>query len=1002
MLTPSIFQRLLSLGWLVVLMLPAAILPGQSEVLQKKFDIYRALKDQGKYAEALPIAENALVLFEQEYGKAHQYYGICLQDIALIYRYMGQSDKALDYINLSLENIAGSLGKEHYEYGIRLNDKAGIYKDMGKYEKALPLYYAALDNAEKSIGRSHLIYGVYQNDLAALYYNMGLYEKALPLYQESLDKTLQNHGKEHVEYGTRLNNLAVLYEAMGAHEKSLPLYQEALENTGKTLGKDHATYGMKLNNLAGYYQRMGQYDKALTAYLASLENTEKALGRDHPYYGIRLNNLGGLYELTGQYEKALPLYLEAIKNTKNSLGKKHPYYASRLNNLAIYYETHGEYAKALELYLEGKAITEQHLGKEHPEYGVSLSNLAGFFKNTGKYNDALPLYMEALQIAEKKLGKQHPVYADRLYSLASLYYAMKQPAQVMALCQEFWELKKKQISGSFSFLSENEKNALIKTMEIQFQSMQRFYWMYAEYSVSTAGFSYDLELATKGMILAAGIQMQSAIRSSGDSQTMGLYDNWLFLRAAIARQQALPLENQRSDLSALQEQAEEMEARLARQSAELTGRQDIGLVNWKQIQQQLGEQEVAIEFASFGYGKGNYSADSTLYVAIVLRKQDATPRIVQLCTQKQLDSLLTKRNTDDPAFISGLYRGGQLHSPRQEMAHTRKLYELVWKPFDSMLNAGDRIHFAPAGRLHQLAFAAIPYGKNQGLLSDRYRLNQMSTTAMLTTREKHKKPEQIALVGGVDYETFERVGPHGDSATSFSGQSADTMAESEENWAYLEGTLAEVKNLAAQAAAANIRYTVLEGKDASEERIKAMAGAASPDVLHIATHGFFFPNPGKTSDRLETAKSGATVFKSSANALNRSGILLSGANKSWQDAGAAKGREDGIYTAQEASYVPLFNTELVVLSACETGLGDIKGSEGVYGLQRAFKAAGAKYIMMSLWKVPDAETAAFMSEFYQHYLGGLSIPDAFEQAQQFMRNMHRKDPHKWAAFVLTH
>lgn len=1000
MLTPTIFQRLLSLGWLAALMLPAAILPGQSEELQKKFDTYRALQEERKYPEALALAESALQQFEQEFGKTHQYYGICLHDIALIHRYMRQSDKALLYINLSLENIGGSMGKEHYEYGIRLQDKAGIYKDMGKYEKALPLYYAALDNAEKSIGRSHLIYGVYQNDLATLYYDMGMYNKALPMYLESLDNTIKNRGKEHFEYGTRLNNLATLYEAMGLHEKSLPLYQEALENTENTLGKDNPTYGMNLNNLAGYYERMGQYDKSLAAYLASIENTEKSLGRDHPYYGVRLNNLAGLYERMGQIDKALPLYLDALQNTEKSLGKNHPYYASRLNNLAIYYETHGEHAKALELYLEGKANTEQNLGKEHPEYGVSLSNLAGFYKNTGKYDDALSLYMEALQIAEKKLGKQHIRYADLLYNLAGLYYSMNQPDRVMALCQEYWEIKKKQISGSFSFLSENEKNALIKTLETKFQSMQRFCWKFAADAVSTAGFSYDLELATKSMILASGIQMQSAIRSSGDTQTMGLYNNWLFLRAAIARQQALPLENQRSDLSALQEQAEEMEARLARQSTELTGRKDIGLVNWKQIQQQLGEHDVAIEFASFGYGKGNYSADSTLYVAIVLRKQDANPRIVELCTEKQLDSLLTKNNNHDPAFISGLYRGGKTHASRQEMAHTRKLYELVWKPFDSMLNAGDRIHFAPAGRLHQIAFAAIPYGKNQNLLSHRYRLNQLSTTAMLTAPEAHKTSEQIALIGGVDYETFER-GPHSDSATSFSGQSANTMAESEENWAYLDGTLAEVKNLAAQAAAANIRYTVLEGKNASEEQLKAMAGKASPDVLHIATHGFFFPNPEQTAAAQHTSHGASSIFKTSTNALNRSGLLLSGANKSWQDGSVSQGREDGIYTAYEASYVPLFNTELVVLSACETGLGDIKGSEGVYGLQRAFKAAGAKYIMMSLWKVPDAETAAFMSEFYKHYLGGMSIPEAFEQAQQFMRNQHRKDPYKWAAFVLT-
>jgi CHAT domain-containing protein len=999
MFTPPNFHRLLSVGWLVVLLFSAAELTGQSEELLKKFNTYRALKEERKFVEAIPIAESALLQFEQEFGKDHHYCGICLHDIALMYRYSRQSEKALHYITLSLENIALSLGKEHHEYGIRLQDMAGIYKDMGMYEKALPLYFAALDNAEKSIGRSHAFYGVYLNDLATLYYEMAQYDKALPLYLESLDNTLKNRGKEHFEYGTRLNNLAALYEAMGLHEKSLPLYLEAVENTEKTMGKDHPTYGMNLNNLAGYYERMGQYDKAHSTYLASLENTEKSFGREHPYYGVRLNNLAGLYERLGQYEKALPLYLEAMANTEKSLGKAHPYYGSRLNNLGINYESQGDYAKAQELYQEALVNTKTNLGKDHPEYGASLNNLAGIYKITGKYAEAHPLYLEALQIAENILGKQHNTYAERLYNLASLYYLMNEPGRVMALCREFWEIKKEQISGSFGYLSEKEKDALIKTMEIQFQSMQRFCWMYAEDSMETAGFSYDLELATKGMILASGINMQSAIRSLGDTQVLVLYDEWLLLRATIARQQALPLDRQRRDLSELQEQAEKIEAQLARQTTELSGRRDIGLVNWKQIQQHLGEHDVAIEFASFGYGKGNYSTDSTLYIALVLRKNDAIPRMVQLCTERQLDSLLIKTDSDDPVFISGLYRGGQTHSSRQEMTHTRRLYELVWKPFDSLLNAGDRIHFAPSGRLNQLAFAAIPYGKKQNMLSDRYRLVQLSTTAMLTVQHANNRPGKLTLIGGVDYETFEGE-PHTGSDTSYTG-TRTAAVYSNESWNYLEGTLTEVKNIAVLAASAQIQYTILEGNNASEERLKAMAGKASPHVLHIATHGYFFPDPEKTAVKQISSNAPAAVFKSSKNALNRSGILLSGSNKSWHNASAAKGREDGIYTALEASYVPLFNTELVVLSACETGLGDIKGSEGVYGLQRAFKAAGARYIMMSLWKVPDAETAAFMAEFYMHYLGGLSIPDAFDHAQRFMRNQYRKDPYKWAAFVLT-
>lgn len=190
------------------------------------------------------------------------------------------------------------------------------------------------------------------------------------------------------------------------------------------------------------------------------------------------------------------------------------------------------------------------------------------------------------------------------------------------------------------------------------------------------------------------------------------------------------------------------------------------------------------------------------------------------------------------------------------------------------------------------------------------------------------------------------------------------------------------------------------GKQATEEAFKKLSGNNSPRVLHIASHGFFFPDP-KKQNLNEFGDESQQVFRSSDNPLNRAGLLLAGANRVWKGDTLPVNVEDGILTAYEVSNVSLNNTELVVLSACETGLGDIKGSEGVFGLQRAFKMAGAAYLLMSLWKVPDTETTELMTKFYSTWFSGKTIPEAFHQTQTYMKSKYPNDPYKWAAFVLV-
>lgn len=221
-------------------------------------------------------------------------------------------------------------------------------------------------------------------------------------------------------------------------------------------------------------------------------------------------------------------------------------------------------------------------------------------------------------------------------------------------------------------------------------------------------------------------------------------------------------------------------------------------------------------------------------------------------------------------------------------------------------------------------------------------------------------------------------------------------------WDYLEWTKKEVNKIKLILDEKKIPAKLYTGENASEEAFKNECIMKSPSLILISTHGFFFPEPEKDYEKMGISfQSGMDKFTHFENPLLRSGLIFAGANRVWLGGKEIKGVEDGILTAQEVSNLDLTNTELVVLSACETGLGDIKSGEGVYGLQRAFKSAGAKAIIMTLWSVPDKETVELMERFYSNLIEkNMSNYEALSEAQKYMRNKYPDEPYKWAAFVL--
>jgi CHAT domain-containing protein len=403
-------------------------------------------------------------------------------------------------------------------------------------------------------------------------------------------------------------------------------------------------------------------------------------------------------------------------------------------------------------------------------------------------------------------------------------------------------------------------------------------------------------------------------------------------------------------------------------------------VTWKDIQNGLKAGETAIEFLRFAYRFNTYltgEPDTVYYAALLVRAQDTAPVFIPLFEEKELLVALKKY-----AYKGNMATRGREGFKTLQLSGS-PIYNLLWKPLEQYLQPGETVYFSPDGLLHRLAFAAIPYGKDK-YLCDNYKLVQLTSTQQIL-QEDHKDYTKtlIALFGGIHYSI------NSDNQT----ERPATLRSGVDSFYYLPHTLKEVNNIREQSGKNKWQYQLYTADEATEQTFKKLNGAGSPEIIHFATHGFTYSTT--------TAAKGLAgeIFKNADNPLVRCGLVMAGGNSGWMGRNEPD-KEDGILTGLEISTVQLPNTRLAVLSACETGLGEIEGSEGVLGLQRAFKLAGVDYIMASLWQVPDKETAQFMEIFYTNLLDGKSsIREAFFVTQQYMRK--RYAPYYWAGFTLV-
>lgn len=962
--------------------------------------LYRAT---GHYDKAETTCQRAMDIDEKISGGETQHYASDLTMMAFIYSETGRASKAEPMYRHALSILEKVLGPEDSHVGTVLNNMGLLYSDMGRYADAEPMLERSLAIWKKSAGEESLDVALSMNNLADIYLATMRYEKAEQYYKRALELRQKLEGDTHPDVAQSLNNLAYLYYEMGRYVEAEPLYKKSLDIFEKLLGPDHPSLATAMNNLAGFYEFTGQFDEAEKLYKRSLEIREKALGNNSPDVAHSLNNLAGLYRSQKKYEEARPLFERVLEIEKNAYGENHPDVALAYNNLGIIYDDLGQKEKAEGLYQKGLSIREMVLGPNHPDVAVSLNNLAALYRATNRAGLAEPLFIRALHIQEKAFGPDHPNLAEFCINMGAFYDGIGKHSQAGAMFVRGVDINGKTRDSVLSAMSEQQKLKFTTTQEPNIHALINHTMQFASASPGDLQSALNAWLQWKGVVQEAQGRYLDAMMLSQDPTVREKWDQLADLRKQLAQLWiAGPgdhAEEYQKQTSELEKQKEELESQMSVLSKAFSLEQQVGRADVTRLNSLLQADDVYLDYVStyrLDFKTGNWDDDGRYYLFVLAPSRQPRIALLDLGSAKIIDDTIH-------AYLKTLgadrARGVQMVEESQPSGQTtdpetleRNLYNLLVRPAEPYLKNKKRLIISPDGATHLIPFEVLK-ASNDLYMLDQYEITYTAAGRDLVRWSFPRSTEGDGLIfADPDYDlgTEEKntlIAAMQIPSESTRGGVSNSLKGA--NFQRLPGTRMEGQNIAEiLRTQMKIPVHLYQDKEALEEVLLA---AHSPRILHLATHGYFLPDE---KNKIE-GKDGATGKTSmTEDPLVRSGIVLAGANTSLR-----KGESEGIVSAEKVLSLNLRNTDLVVLSACETAVGDVHRGEGVFGLKRAFILAGARTLFLSLWQVSDEATQQLMTEFYRRWASGMSKSQALREARLKVSQRY-KDPYYWGAFIL--
>jgi CHAT domain-containing protein len=924
---------------------------------------------QNKFAEAKSSYEGSLKLLSQLFNAPRPESSEALIGLAQCYQRESNFKKADSLYQIAQSNYNLNLLPADKHYLATLTNYALSQQEQGDWVAARDLMTEATKYIKKSKGKEHSYYATTLEDLAMLNLRLGNRQQA-KIQFDSVAMWYTAEKTKTQEYGSFLLSVGRYYQVVGEYPQAESKLRQGVELLRQYAGEESEAYSYGLNSLALLYQTLGNFEEAEPLFKKSLALWEKRGGKINSEYATVLQNLASVYQIQENYNKAEPLLLEALEIDQKIFGKGHPLYSVSIQNLATLYQKKKQFDKATSLMEEARSLTEARLGKSHSSYATVVSNLAALYQDQANYVMAEKLWKESVALRKQILGEDHPDYARSLYGLAGVYFATGKLDDANAYFTEVVDKYQNQIANYFDALSEKEKSAFYNRIKPVFESYQDFCIQRLKQNPGDASMMeklYDLQLATKAILINASNKVRNAILNSGDAELQKLYHQWVESKENLVRYYSYSQEDRdhmKIDVRKEESASNDLEKKLSELSTAF-GSLNQKNTRWQQVRATLKENEAAIEIIRI---RKKFVTDSVYYAALILHPSEAQPKLFIWPFGQRMEGRLFR-----------------FHRNAIKFHYNDTLsYKTFWEPLVKALPASNTLYISCDGVFNKLNFNAIQNPIDKQWVVDQYTIRLLSNTKELVeTRAKVSTPSaQASIFGYADFNLAETdkavVGDKRATVKRFGFQG--------EEISMLPGTEKEAQLLQDVLKEKNWTVNTFLLKDATEANLKKVK---NPQILHIATHGFFL-NDIDINDEIAADEENLLT----KNPLFRSGILLAGAALKQEP-----GQEDGVLTAYEAMNLDLDQTELVSLSACETGLGEVRNGEGVYGLQRSLLVAGARTVIISLWQVDDTATQELMSTFYNLWLKGGDKFQSFRQAQLEIKTKYNL-PYYWGAFVL--
>lgn len=939
-----------------------------------------------EYEKAIIYEIDAQSLAEKIYGTQHLQYGKSLYNLAVYNAANDEYDIAIDYAIKSLPYLETDL-ENPLDYMYALQTIYSTLFQIKNYnqaifyaKKTLDLYYAT------NITDDELYKNILEHLAKSYKYKMQP-DDALSYAESLLSFTEDNSYDRYRIVGLIAScyfDKQDYYNAVQWREYALSMFLEQVENQSNGFtDEDCSEYLAQGANIAMLYYKMGNYNLATDIFIKLYEyvdwiNENKIDVSIEALYEFYTNYGGYLLELC-EYESYVKLFEEMYVSIDETFYD----YPRLLSNLAGGYSMIGDYKNAIKFGNESLKLKKEQ--GDSVGVSISLKALAGFYYEMGNIEQAIKFTQESAEIRESFIGKKDDAYASIMQNLCFFYSQNRNYDKILLPLKESYNITRSKIINHFvnmdsysRILFWNKYSGLFYNHYIEMP--------YYSTDKKAIDIAYNSTLLGKGILLNTEIELARYIAESGNKEAEDLYNKLLTTRRWLNKLYERPISERRVDTDSLENVAETLERELIEKSKVYGDFTRNLTIDWEQVQSKLGDDDIAIEFVSFPTEN-----DSMMYCALTLKNGYESPRMTPLFEAQNL----AKIDRD------GYYT-------------TASIYNLVWKPLANEIGDAKNIYFSPTGELYNIAIESVPIAEKDKYVFDKWNLYRLSSTRELAVTKSEKNTPNVVLYGGLRYDAdgvnFEKDTTWGTNYLTKTRVLPDSLGLRAQ-YGYLPGTLNEVTEINALYEKNSIPTLLYTDSIGTESTLKSLSGKHISN-LHISTHGFYYSEEEierkKNLKYLSLLQLDDTPRYIEDKSMTRSGLLFAGANAILKGDSIPEGCDDGILTAQEIASLDFRGLDLLVLSACQTGLGEIKG-DGVFGLQRGFKKAGVQSIVMSLWEVDDDATQMLMTAFYENLLAGKSKRDSLLHAQDKVRkfvgeiNGTMRDfsnPKYWAGFVI--